>query len=368
MLCIRKKFSTSAEVHSVKVINNRSGYYLLVFFTAFILLHTFSLKAQVAAGGTSESYLLRDVGVRPIAMAGAYTAVSNEPMGIFYNPAGLSTFAPQPKISTMYSMMEFGRTHAALAYGQSFLEHTGIGIAFNNFTTASVTSRDVHGNPIGEINDWQFSLAAGGAYSFEFASVGLAVKYLSHSYGGDDARADGFAFDLGTTFNVMDMFNFGLSIQNISGLMYWNTQSKENNLLPYTIRTGIATEYSLNDKTVSILSNENGVKDTLSNPPSRYVLFALDAVYTQYENSPTFKFGIEAVPNEVIAFRGGIALAGDKLGQFQLFPMTEWGLGVSIRPIVAFLPFDISIDYSISGDILSKNGIANHLSIFFEFY
>ncbi|TAL68406.1 MAG: hypothetical protein EPN82_10455 [Bacteroidetes bacterium] len=329
----------------------------------------FELYSQPAGAGYTQSYLLRNVGARPLAMAGAYTGISNEPYCLFYNPAGLSTLSENPSFNSSYSFLEFGRTHSSLAWGQSIAENVGIGLAINNFTTGSFIGRDINGNSIGNFTDWQFAIVGGAAYNIEFASIGVGVKYLSDALVGSDTKANGFGLDIGTKFNIMDMFTFGASVQNVLGFMSWNTQSKEYNILPYTVRAGFGMEFGMNDESYTSRSTVSGEMEQIYIPATRYVLVGLDAVLTQHENAPSIVLGVEAAVHEVLAFRGGIAIAGDDLNEYKLFPMTIWGAGVALKPREEDLglPFKTSIDYSISADYISSGKIAHHLSLNVEF-
>lgn len=334
------------------------------------LANPFMVLSQPQGGGYAESYLLRNIGARPIALAGAYSAISNDANTIFYNPAGLSGLSEEPMFSSMHSFMEWGRTHSTLAWGQSLFEDWGFGAGINNFTTGSFVARDVKGNPLGNYTDWQYALFLGSSYRMEFASLGASVKYLSHNLVNSETRADGFAFDLGSKFNVADLFSFGMSIQNISAMMFWNSHSGEDNLLPYTIRTGFAMEFGVDEDEYQIRNTVTGELETVFLPSTKYILVGLDAVLTQFENAPRVILGVEGVPHELIAFRGGIALMGDNKGVYEFFPMTDWGLGVSLRPDPKQLnlPFKLHLDYSVSADYLSRNGIMHHLSIDIEFF
>lgn len=334
----------------------------------FSLANPFMAKSQPEGGGYAESYLLRNIGARPIGLGGAFSAISNDANTIFYNPAGLSGLSEEPMFSTMHSFLEWGRTQTTLAWGQNFMDNWGFGAGINNFTTGSFVARDVKGNALGNYTDWQFALFMGGSYKMEFSSMGAAVKYLSHNLVNSETRADGFAFDLGTKFNVMDMFNFAVSIQNISAMTFWNSHSGEDDLLPYTIRTGVAMEYGMNEDEYQTRNTVTGELETVYVPSTKYILVGIDAVLTQFENSPRLILGIEGVPHELIAFRGGIAIFGDNKGVYRFLPMTDWGLGVSLRPSSEHLnlPFKMHIDYSVSNDYLSTSGIAHHLSIEIE--
>jgi len=46
--------------------------------------------------------------------------------------------------------------------------------------------------------------------------------------------------------------------------------------------------------------------------------------------------------------------------------MTVWGFGVSLRPNFEGLPFRFNVDYSVGSDYMASNGIAHHISIFFD--
>ncbi len=330
--------------------------------------------AQEAGGGYAESYLLRNVGGRQVAMGGAYTAIANDPMAIFYNPGGLGFLEAIPTVSVSQTILGFNRTQSTAAWSQSFeaLKDFGFGFGVNNFTTGEFVARDKRGNPIGDFTDWQISLAAGAAYRYEFVSVGASIKYLSNALmGSGGVGGNGLGLDLGAKFNVMDLFSFGLSVQNVTGMMFWNSQSDEVELLPYTVRAGLAMEFGLNEESYVTRSTVNGEIQSVNIPATRYVLVSLDASLTQYENAPTVTLGIEAVPHEYIAFRGGLALAGDRFNRYEFFPMTVWGGGVSFRPPLndynINLPFETNIDYAVSADYISPSKIAHHISLVFRF-
>lgn len=339
----------------------------LIIFLSVFNISLFDLKAQSSDGGYAESYLQRNVGTRAIAMAGTYTAISNDPFAIFYNPAGLSSLTDETKISTMYSFLEFGRNQSTICWGQTFNNNLGLGFGINSFSAGSFVARDVSGNPIGNYSNTMYDIIGGAAYSLEYASAGIAMKYLTNSLNGTATAANGYAVDLGMKFNVANLFTFGLSMQNLSGTMYWNTESKEQSKIPYTIRVGIAMEQGLNDANYISRSPVSGEMDTVYEPPSRYLLGGLDIIYSQNDKNPTFVIGGEFIPHEALAIRAGLALAGDKFGKYTILPMTYWGAGISIMPNIKNLPFKFNIDYSIAPDYISSSSIGHHIAINFIF-
>lgn len=350
---------------------NKKTVVLIIIEILLLFPATFVCFAQQSSGGYAESYLRRDVGARAISMGGAYTAISNDPSAIFYNPAGLGFFTSYPVLASSVSMAGLGRTQASLAWGQQVSENLGVGLGINSLFSGTFMGRDVKGNKIGNMSDFQYCIAAGAAMSFEFASLGANIKYLTNNLVGSNTEAQGVAIDVGAKFNVLDLFSFGMSVQNVSGMMFWNTKGGNFEPIPYTIRAGIAMEYGLNETEYQSRSTTDGEVETISEPATRYLLFGIDAVMSKYDLSPTFMLGIEAAAHELIVFRGGIAIYGDKMGKPQLFPMTHWGGGISLRPeinsIFGDLPFKTHLDYSISNEYLSDSKIGHNITILFQF-
>jgi hypothetical protein len=344
------------------------GCFYKFFIIAAIFAGAFAnLNAQTSNGGYAEAYLFRNVGARPISMAGAYTAIANEPGTIFYNPAGLGFFAPEPMITSGVSVLSMGRTHSAIAWGQEVYEKIGVGFGINSFNSGSFEARNIKGHSYGEYSNWQYSITAAAAYRQEFASIGASVKYLTNNLIGSDYYGNGFAIDIGTKFNVLDMFSVGVAVQNISGMMMWNNPAETTDMLPFKVRAGIAMEYGLNDEEYTTRSTATGELETIYVPATRYVLFGIDAVLTQHAMSPDLVFGVEAAAHEMIVFRGGMSIYGADMGEPQLFPMTYWGGGVSVRPEIDNLPFALHIDYSVANEHVSASGISHNVSLMFAF-
>lgn len=338
--------------------------YSLLFFG---ITNISSLFSQSYGGGYSSSYLQRNNGARAIGMAGAYTAVVNEPAAIFYNPAGIGYLEEIPLVNSSISILGLGRVNSSLAWAQEISPEFGLGASFNSFYGGSFTARDVKGNPIGTMDDFQYSLSVAGSYKIEFMSMGATLKYLGSSLGSSPLSASGVSLDLGTKFDVFDLFSFGLSVQNVSGMLFWNNDISSRDDVPYTIRTGIAFEYGLNDEEFTTRSTITGEEELVYIPATRYILFATDLIFNQYVTTPDWVIGTEISPHELIALRGGISIYGEKLGEPQLFPMNYWGGGLSIRPDLKDLPFKMNIDYSIANEYLLNNGIAHHITLLFEF-
>lgn len=344
---------------------------IIIYALLFSVTLPFTLYSQKEGGGYSEPYIFRNVGARPVAMAGAYTAIVNEPFGMFYNPAGLGYLSPMPTISTSVSTLSFGRTHASLAWGQQVMDNLGVGMGINSLFSGAFTARDIKGNPKGTYSDFQYTFNAAASYNIEFVSMGVSMKYFTENLRGSPTCANGYAIDIGTKFDIMNMISVGVAIQNVSGMMLWNTPYDNYEKIPFVLRTGVAMEFGLNEQVYEARSTVTGEMETVYVPATRYVLVGIDAHMTENELTPDFILGLEVAAHEMVVFRGGMTLYGDRLGTPQFLPMTTWGGGVSFRPkledIIEGLPFKSHIDYTISNEHITHSGIAHHVSLMFEF-
>jgi len=326
-----------------------------------------NLYSQSSDGGYAQSYLFRNVGARAISMGGAYTAVVNDPSSIYFNPAGLGFLNDDPIIQSTITNLSLNRTQSNLMYGQKLSDEFGIGFGINTLTSGTFTARDIQGNPVGQLNDLQYNLALSMAYKNDVVSFGSTIKYLKNNLQGSNIFGTGFALDLGTKINVADLFSFGVAVQNLSGMMFWNTELVNKEIIPYSVRTGIAMEFGLNEEEITSRNSVDGEIETYIVPASRYILLSMDAVLNQFENSPRLNMGVEIVPIEFLALRGGLSLYGENDGKPQILPMNNWGSGLSIRPNIKNLPFRLNIDYSVANEFLSNSGISHSLGLIFEF-
>lgn len=325
-----------------------------------------SAFSQATGSGFAESYLQRPVGARAIGFGGAYTAVSNEPNGIFFNPASSAFLTSRPQFSMMVSPMQFGRNQYALSYGQSLGSSWGISASVNTMQSAKFAATNISGSYLGDFSNEQYDMAVGGSWRNDLFSLGASAKYLINTLTGSGASGKTFAFDFGAKMNFLDLFTVGASIQNIGGRIDWKSVNGKD-LIPFTIRAGVATEIGINQEEYVVRSTVRGEPETVELPATQYVLLALDAVYNQHDKVPTIILGAEYSPLELLAVRGGMSVYGEEYNLNTFMPMTQWGAGFTVKPVVASLPFRFQVDYAIAADDLANGQVGHHLSLVMEF-
>lgn len=247
----------------------------------FILL---ILAFQLFAEGTTGLTLLKiNPGSKARGMGGAYTALSSDLNGIFYNPAG-------PGLSTRAALQLY---HANWIEDIS-IDNIAISLPMNRLTFTSAISYlhlpeiaeyDISpgGVPVemGTFTVSNFVTQFGLAYRLSWnLSIGFQAKYVQDKLA--EVVAKGFAYDFGILLKLpIDYLRFGFAVQNLGSPIAYE-QHKEK--LPRTYRAGIAYQF-----------------------PYQAITFSLDGVKRPDEKI-LFYPGMEVEFFNNIALRGGVTV------------------------------------------------------------
>ena len=180
---------------------------LAAFLAAFVSSASFADEFETLSYAAEEVNL----GARPAAMAGAFTAVEGDALSVFYNPAGISGI----RLIEFYASYNKWISDSSLQYGYVAVP-VGTGtiagvFSFVNF--GKFEKRDIYGVLTGkEINAYNITgMLAYGMPLGDF-NVGAGVKLSGLTI--DDLNRFGVLFDAGAQYKLGDMFSFGLALQN----------------------------------------------------------------------------------------------------------------------------------------------------------
>jgi len=287
-----------------------------------------------AVGTTAADFLNLPVGARAAGMGGAYSAISEEASGVYWNPAGLVQI---PKLSAVFMRAQYideiSYQYAAYAHRLSYDSVVGVSALLTDI--GAITNTDISNNTLGSFTpqDQVFTLAYSKAI-LEFSdkdidvAVGVAGKYIKsrilHS-------AESYAMDIGVmTYNFGDIpYRLAVTASNMGGGL---TYDEESNPLPLTFKLGAAVS------------------------PFRNMLLATDVVFPK-QNSPNVLFGGELAltPNELtrLCVRAGLNMQElhDGLNGFSM------GLGATLH--------FFTLDYAFIP--MGELGSTHRISITFDF-
>lgn len=232
---------------------------------------------SASAGTAGFAFLQVPTGARAVAMGGAFTAVSGDPMGLYWNPATLAGIQEQMFTSTYtgYLMdMQAGFAGWVNPSGNDL-----VGISVNYFYGGSFTRTSMM-NPTGNGEEFSTnSVALGGTYVHKFGpvlSVGTTAKFVYSSI--DTYSGNAFLVDVGAWYKPAAI-SFGLAVRNAG--IQTKAFYQENDPVPTTIAAGASAEF-LDDK----------------------LLVALDVSYPLQGDFDT-ALGVEYSPMEMLSIRAG---------------------------------------------------------------
>jgi len=272
-----------------------------------------------AQQNTGLAFLKIDTDARAAAMAGAYTALSNDAAATYWNPAGLAR-AENPTVAGMYNDMFAGITHSFIAVQFVTGEHA-MALSFNYQNVPGIEIRDETPSeqPAGIVDAFSLATAFSYATTYDEWFVGGSLKYIFEKL--YLVSAPGWAIDLGILKkNLFAGFDFGMVIQNLGKMSDLDQQATE---LPFMINSGLAYKIpSFFDDNLQIATDLQWIKDE-----KVYAKFGL-----QYHLSENFvlRTGMKN-GNDQLLWTGGFGINYNSFHLDYAYAPLEYYLGTSNR-------------------------------------
>ncbi|MBI4801288.1 MAG: hypothetical protein HY796_02080 [Elusimicrobia bacterium] len=149
-------------------------------------------------------------------MGDAFTAMPDEPLGIYYNPAGI-VFLRRQALSLAHHIYLQDISGNSLAFVSPF-KNWAVGLAPAFFSMKEEPVYDSLGNDTGDEFTYKKTIIPiAAAYRLGNWGLGLALKSYSEEIGGDSSGTA--AFDVGAIYRLAAL-RFGFSAQNYGGKIY----------------------------------------------------------------------------------------------------------------------------------------------------
>lgn len=190
---------------------------------------------QQQAGGPGE-WLMRYTTARTLGLGGAYVAVADDPLGVLWNPAGLSSMDQNEVRFENARLFEDTQINGfGFAVPGSWLPSFGL-------TVLSLSSGDFQrtndmNDPMGTFREGEtaYLLTASKTFSKRLA-IGTNLKLVQQTV--EDFSGGGFGADLGGWYDVTPMVRVGASVSNLAGPKISLRDVAET--YPVNIRGGLA--------------------------------------------------------------------------------------------------------------------------------
>jgi Uncharacterised protein family (UPF0164) len=274
-----------------------------------ILLCAISLSAQIENASTGLAFLKLGVGGRAIGMGEAYSALSDDASGMYYNPAGIA-FGTGDQITIMHKQWVFGTTSEFLGSTVRSRDFT-FGFGLNSTNVDGIEIRQQPGPAEGTFGVHDLALSATASWRIDSSlSVCATGKFLYEKIYVDES--DGAAVDFGARYAVDSHFAVAAAISNIGSM---STLLNEPIVLPAGVRFGASYQGAATDLFAFTLAS--------------------DVLKTFKDNGTRIDVGGELAYNSFLAFRTGYQFGYDAKGFSAGFGL-RYGL---VQLDYAYVPF-----------------------------
>jgi len=278
------------------------------------LIGVSAAEAGNRSGIVTAQFLKLPTSARATAIGNAQVALAEGAISLAYNPAGVLS-VPNVSFGGTYNAWYADITHSFMAVAMNFGQWGSVGVGMMVLTTDDMIVRTPafpEGN--GELfkaSDYAFSLAYALQVSEEFG-IGINGKYIKSFLYNDEIKANSFAFDIGSLYDMpLLRTRLGISVNNLGKDM---TYINEQYSLPTALRFGART---------TVFDQEN------------HLLYAVLQVARPNDADEQYNIGAEYVFSGLVALRAGYRFNYDT---------EDWSGGLGLN--LASLGIDGNLDYA----------------------
>ena len=251
-------------------------------------------------GGLAGEYFTNfAVSARAFGMGKAYTALSDDASGPYWNPAGLVNMK-YSELSLLNTKLYIGTDYNFAGFSMFASSRTFFGISWAGLAVQGIREINNSGDYMGDFSDSHNVYYL--TYSHKVSknlSMGLNIKTLYHTMMNYYSTA--FGLDMGIIYNSGGVLFAGISVQNIPPFQPKLKLKSTEDVFPVNIKTGIALKL----KDALILA---GDLDILNCFPDKYAFANPDDEATINKAAMNLKWhtGLELLITRYFAVRAGV--------------------------------------------------------------
>ncbi|MBN2070914.1 MAG: PorV/PorQ family protein [Candidatus Krumholzibacteriota bacterium] len=206
-----------------------------------VLLDPAGLKAGWADdqnGGMTGDWLASYRTARSLGFGGAFTAIADEPIGMVWNPAGMTRLQMNEVFLETAVLFE-GTSINSFSFVIPGRKFPTLGLSVLTLSSGSFERTNEFNESIGTFGESDIAFILSASHDlFSFLSVGSNIKIIRQSI--EDYRDTGFGLDLGLLCRVSPKVTAGASLLNIGGPSITLRDTDES--YPVGFRGGLAVQ------------------------------------------------------------------------------------------------------------------------------
>jgi len=203
----------------------------------FILL----ILNLVYAANNAGSFLDNHITARTVGLGNAFSAVTDSPEVVFFNPAGIALHKNR-EVSITSNDIWGVNTIIAVSSFELYGERVGFSLLRSSEDDIKEAKLDGLGNPYFTNNTFSWS---GEALYFSWAKtlsrkdhLGISLKVINEQL--YEKQAHGIGFDVGYLCQLNKSTNLALVFENVNRPeLVWNTENLSKERVPQTVRIGL---------------------------------------------------------------------------------------------------------------------------------
>ncbi len=274
-----------------------------------LALLTIAAGSFAAAQGTSTYDFLRlDEGARAAALGGSFTASTDDPNAIFYNPAGLATLsARRISVGFFKHLMDINAGYASFGTEIPQLGFVGGGIEYINYGEFKRTGEE--GQDLGTFSAGELALSAGYAGQLQEGLLyGANAKFIYSSIA--EVASTAAAIDLGLQYAaVPGRLLVGASLMNLGTQIEPYVNTREDLPLDFKIGAAIYPEHL----PAAIMVDFHKLNEFQDNFGDRLKQFSVGAEFTVSPNV-FLRFGYNNEQRQELKVGSSSGLSGLSIG------------------------------------------------------
>lgn len=196
-------------------------------------------RSQDQSGGAPGDWLSRYMGARTAGIGGSFVATANDPLGVLWNPAGLS-YMSQNEVYMETSRFTEDTSINGFGFGMPARRFPSFGITVLNLRSGDFERTSDLNDPLGTFteSDMAFFLSASKNITSRIA-IGANTKIVYQSI--EEFSGTGVGFDLGLIYSILPGLRIGASVLNLGGPSLKLRDTDEE--FPVEFRGGFALQF-----------------------------------------------------------------------------------------------------------------------------
>ncbi len=166
-------------------------------------------------GGIAGDWLTHYRSARSLGLGGSFTALADEPIGMIWNPAGLTQlFSNEVYVET--ARLFEGTSVNSFSFAVPGRKFPSLGLSILTMSSGTFERTNEFNDVTGSFNESDMAFVLSASHDFHpFISAGANVKVVRQSL--DEYNDTGLGLDLGMLFKVAPRLSLGASLLNIGG-------------------------------------------------------------------------------------------------------------------------------------------------------